>query len=208
MRMAGRSWAVGALLAAGVAVAPVSAQEFSEEAVRKVMEYAWSLTPQSYTTPNGETIQIDKKKKDEVVVPLEVARLVVRAGTLSAYAQECELALEQKNNFGALNKRLDQMQKWTPQQRVYLNQLHQTTLMYLTGRLAVVFEDEAGDKEVVIVKGTGEPRTCTDEDREKIRTAIAADLKNNLGLAAGRAPAPAAAADASATQPAVAPAKQ
>ena len=65
MRRAGTSWACAALLAALVAATPVNAQELSEKATRTFMEYAWSLTPEAFTKPNGETIQIDKKKKAE-----------------------------------------------------------------------------------------------------------------------------------------------
>ena len=54
MRRAGRSWACAAVLAAGVAAAPASAQELSEKAVRSFMEYAWSLTPQQFTKPDGD----------------------------------------------------------------------------------------------------------------------------------------------------------
>ena len=31
------------------------------------MDYAWSLTPQQFSKPDGTVIQIDKKKKEEVL---------------------------------------------------------------------------------------------------------------------------------------------
>jgi hypothetical protein len=62
-------WVCAALLAGMVSVTPASAQELSEKATRAFMEYAWSLTPEAFTKPNGETIQIDKTKKSEVLVP-------------------------------------------------------------------------------------------------------------------------------------------
>ena len=69
------------------------------------MEYAWSLTPEAFTKPNGETIQIDKKKKDEVLIPLDVARDVIRVGRLSAHAQVCDLAQDQADNHNSLMHR-------------------------------------------------------------------------------------------------------
>ena len=87
---------VRGLVGRAVAGTPVNAQELSEKATRTFMEYAWSLTPEAFTKPNGETIQIDKKKKAEVMVPLEVAREVILAGRLSAHAQVCELAQEHR----------------------------------------------------------------------------------------------------------------
>ena len=86
MRRAGIGLACAALLAVGV-VFPASAEELSEKATRAFMEYAWSLTPEAFTKPNGETIQIDKTKKTEVMIPLDVAREVIHAGRLSAHAQ-------------------------------------------------------------------------------------------------------------------------
>lgn len=60
-------------------VVPAGAQELSEHAVRSFMEYAWSLTPQQFSKPDGSVIVIDKTKKAEVEVPLDVARDVIKA---------------------------------------------------------------------------------------------------------------------------------
>lgn len=82
MRRAGRSLACAALLAVGVGAMPANAQDISEKATRAFMEYAWSLTPEAFTKPNGETILIDKKRKEEILIPIDVARDVIRAGRL------------------------------------------------------------------------------------------------------------------------------
>ncbi len=109
------------------------------------MEYAWTLTPERFTKPNGETILIDKTKRAEVTIPLDVAREVIRAGRLSAHAQACGLAQEQGDNHSSLMRRQVQSKKWTPQQMVYINQLHLTVVMLLTGRIKLV-EKAEGDK--------------------------------------------------------------
>ena len=82
MKWAGRVWACAMAAVAVVAATPVGAQELSEKATRTFMEYAWTLTPERFTKPNGETILIDKTKRDAVLVPLDVAREVIRAGRL------------------------------------------------------------------------------------------------------------------------------
>src|SRR5262249_47264439 len=57
MKWAGRGWACAVLMAASAfAAAPASAQELSEKATRTFMEYAWTLTPERFTKPNGEAI--------------------------------------------------------------------------------------------------------------------------------------------------------
>ncbi len=167
MRRAGMRWAGAAMMAACVLAIPASAQELSEKATRAFMEYAWSLTPEAFTKPNGETILIDKKKKSEVLVPLNVARDVIRVGRLSAYAQVCELAQEQADNHNSLMRREIASKKWTPQQIVYINQLHLTVVMLLTGRVKLVEKD--GGKDVVIEEGAKQAQTCTAEQKQKVK---------------------------------------
>jgi hypothetical protein len=194
MRMAGWTWACGVFLAAGAVLAPANAQELSEKATRTFMSYAWQLTPAAFTKPDGTTIQIDKKKMNEVMVPLDVAREVIRAGRLSAHAQVCELAQDQSDNHNSLMKRHVNSKKWTPQQLVYINQLHLTTVMLLTGRIKLV--EKQGDKEVVVEEEKREAPTCSDEQRQKVKELITAYVKAGPSLASKAAPAPAQAADA------------
>jgi hypothetical protein len=175
-------WVCAALLAGMVSVTPASAQELSEKATRAFMEYAWSLTPEAFTKPNGETIQIDKTKKSEVLVPLDVARDVIRAGRLSAHAQVCELSKEQADNHNSLMRREIKSKRWTPQQIVYINQLHLTVVMLLTGRIKLVEKD--GGKEVVIEDGAKQSaQSCTAEQRDKIKEMIAAYVKSSAAVA-------------------------
>lgn len=198
MRRAGTSLACAAFLAAIFAVGPASAQDLSEKATRAFMEYAWSLTPEAFTMPNGETIQIDKRKKDAVIIPLDVARDVIRAGRLSAHAQVCELKQEQTDNHNSLMRRETLSKKWTPQQLVYINQLHLTVVMLLTGRVKLVEKGDAtkGEKDVVIEEGNKQAQTCTAEQKQKVKELITAYVKTG--------PAPATAA-ASTDQPPAAP---
>ena len=199
MRMAGWTWACGALLAAGAVLAPANAQELSEKATRTFMEYAWQLTPAAFTKPDGTTIQIDKKKRGDVMVPLDVARKVIRAGRLSAHAQVCELAQDQSDNHNSLMRRHLQSKKWTPQQLVYINQLHLTTVMLLTGRIMLV--EKQGDKEVVVEEEKRKAQTCSEEQKQKVKEMIAAYVKSGPSLASKAAPAKAADAQPAATAP-------
>jgi hypothetical protein len=182
------------MLVASVVGAPASAQELSEKATRAFMEYAWSLTPEAFTKPTGETILIDKKKKAEVLVPLDTAREVIRAGRLSAHAQVCELAQDQADNHNSLMRRELASNKWTPQQIVYINQLHLTVVMLLTGRIKLVEKD--GGKDVVIEEGTKQSQTCSAEQKQKIKEMIAAYVKSGPAIASSNSPGAATAAEA------------
>lgn len=159
-----------ALVLAGP-VAPAHAEELSEKAVASFMDYAWSLTPQQFSMSDGTVIQIDKKKKEDVIVPINIAREVIMAGRLSAHAQVCKLADEQIENHRALMRREEAMKKWSPQQMVYISQLHLTTVMLLTGKIKLV--EKQGDKEVEVDEGKATPaQTCTPEQATKVATMI------------------------------------
>lgn len=187
---------VSALMLMG-SVASAGADELSEKAVKSFMEYAWSLTPPQFSKPDGSVIVIDKTKKDEVLVPIDVARDVIMAGRLSAHAQICDLMDDQISNHRALMRREEAQHKWTPQQMVYMSQLHLTTVMLLTGRIKLV--EKQGDKEVVIDEKKEPAATCTDEQRKKVKELITAYV--------AASPAPRVAVEAPAAAPAAAPAK-
>ena len=204
MEWAGRGWVFALVVAATFVAAPAqaNAQELSEKATLTFMEYAWTLTPERFTKPNGETVLIDKTKRAEVTIPLDVAREVIRAGRLSAHAQACGLAQEQGENHSSLMRRQVQAKKWTPQQMVYINQLHLTVVMLLTGRIKLVEKADpkdpkaakAPDKEVVVAEEPEKAaQTCTAEQKEKVKELIAAYVKTGP-LAANSAPAAAAGA--------------
>jgi hypothetical protein len=201
MKWAGRGLACAVVLSATVAAAPANAQELSEKATRTFMEYAWTLTPERFTKPNGETILIDKTKRDQVEIPLDVAREVIRAGRLSAHAQACGLATEQGENHGSLMRRQAQSKKWSPQQMVYINQLHLTVVMLLTGRIKLV--EKGDDKEVVVAQEPEKAaQTCSAEQKEKVKELIAAYVKTGPALASTN---PTGAAPEAASPPAAAP---
>ncbi len=213
MRMTVWAGVIGACAAAATLAGgahPAAAQELSEKSVRSFMDYAWSLTPQQFSKQDGKVIVIDKKKKEEVMVPMDVAREVIRVGRLSAHAQICNLADHQIINHRSLMKREEEKKTWTDQQIVYINQLHLTTVMLLTGRIRVV--EKEGDKEVVVDDGKAAQKTCTDEERAKVRDTIIAyvesgpNFKVNVAPIAGAPAAPggsaAAAAPAAAATPA------
>jgi len=153
-------------------VSSAGAQDLSDHAVKSFMEYAWSLTPQQFSKPDGTVIVIDKAKKEQVIVPLDVAREVIKAGRLSAHAQICDLRDDQILNHRALMRREEVKKKWTPQQMVYISQLHLTTVMLLTGRIRLV--EKQGDKEVVVDEKKEPAQSCTDEQKKKVKELITA----------------------------------
>lgn len=172
---AGKVLAGAAALAFLIPVASASAQDLSEKAVASFMDYAWSLTPQQFSRPDGTTVLIDKKKREEVMVPVDVAREVIKAGRLSAHAQICDLRDAQIANHRSLMRREEEKKKWTEQQLVYISQLHLTTVMLLTGKIRLV--EKQGDKEVIVEEGKAPAASCTDEQKKKVNEMIVAYVK-------------------------------
>src|SRR4029077_12530644 len=145
-----------ALICASAVVAvllgPALAQnkELSDKSVLTLMRYAWGMVPEKFTTPLGKTIIVDKAHASESIVPLDVAREVIRVARLSAYAQLCELPEEQRANYQTLMRR-EEAKKWSDQQMLFINQLHLFTVMTLTGKVQLIEKD--GDKQVVVQEG-------------------------------------------------------
>lgn len=163
--------AVGAISAP----AGADAKELSEKSVRTFMEYAWSLVPAQFTKPNGQIVQVDKKKKDEVMVPVDIAREVIRVGRISAHAQVCNLAEDQVQNYRSLMQREADKKQWSEQQMIYINQLHLTTVMLLTGKIKLV--EKQGDKQVVVEERKSPVQSCSPEQAEKVKQVITEYVK-------------------------------
>lgn len=205
MRMTMRAGlrALSVLALVGGLCAPVAAQEMSEKSVVSLMDYAWALTPERFTKPDGVTVEIDKKKREAVTIPVNVARDVIKVGRLSAHAHMCQLADDQTSNYRSLMRREEQKKVWSEPQLIYMSQLHLVTVMLLTGKLALIEREEGKEPKVVEeVKGT-ESRSCTPEQQAKVKEAIAAYVKTGPSLAAASK---AGGADKAAATPASAPA--
>lgn len=158
--------------------APGAAQELSQKSIESLMEYAWAITPDRFTKPNGQTVIIEKNNRKAVEVPLDMAREVIRVGRLSAHAQVCDLKEEHALNFRTMMGREALKKKWSEQQMVFMNQLHIVTVMLLTGQLKVIASEEKDGKDVqVSEENVGKKATCSAEQRTKVRDAIVAYVK-------------------------------
>lgn len=188
--MAKRTGFRAAILAGAAALATTATAaegELSDKSVQIIMEYAWTMTPAQFSKKDGTVIIVDKSKREQAMVPLDVAREVVRVGRISAHAQACNLPEEQTLNHRSLMKREVEKKKWSDQQELFINQLHLTTVMLLTGKIKLVEKD--GDKEVVVDEKQAPQQTCSEEQRQKVRDVVAAYVKSGPALASNEAPA-------------------
>ena len=154
-----------------------NAKELSERSVQVLMNYAWAILPSKFTTQTGKVIEVDKKKRKEVMVPISLARSIIQVARLSAHAQICELPDAQTANYQAMMKVEHAKKKWTDQQLLYISQLHLFTVMWLTGNVKVT--EKEGEKEVVLnERETPKKQSCTKEQKKQVKTQIDAYLKS------------------------------
>ena len=188
------------VLAMALAAGPVVAQgkDLSDNSVKWLMSGAWAITPPTYTN-DGKTITIDKSKRGEVMVPIEVGRDVIKAAWRSAIAQICSLDDDLASNYQTMIRRERAKNKWTDQQMVYISQLHLFTVSIRTGKAQIVARE--GDNEVVLNEKPPKVETCSDTERKQVHDQIVAYVASE---AAPVTPATAAAAAATAQATSVA----
>ena len=154
--------------------APASAQnkDLSDNSVKSLMNYAWALMPgPKVTTQDGKEVLIDDSKRQDIMVPLDAAREIIRVGRLSANAQTCGLGEEQSANHATLMKREREKKKWSEAQMIYINQLHLFTVMLMTGGVKLVENEGAAGKTVVLENtkiAPPKPDACNDAERKKV----------------------------------------
>ena len=182
MRMNKRVGITGIAAMAALLLAPASeasAQKISKKSVKTLMQYALSYTPDRFTGSDGNTIHINRKDPEAIkklLVPLPKAEEAVLAGRLAAHARVCGLFDEEKNTFISFVVREKRSKKWTPQQIIYLRALFYTTEMLMVGKVQVVQRDDGG-KKVVIKEGEAAIKSCTDQQRGKVKELVANYIK-------------------------------
>jgi hypothetical protein len=163
---------VGLALALPATGAMAQNKELNDKSVQTMMQYAWTLMLPKFTN-NGKEIIVDLNKPQENMVPVDVAREIIRIGRLSANAQMCGLENEQVANHGTLMSREQAKKKWTDQQMMFINQLHLFTVMLMTGGVKVVAKegDKDGAKDVVLETpklNAPKNNVCSDAEKTKV----------------------------------------
>lgn len=161
---------------ASVSTGQAASKELSERSVKVLMEYAWLILPSKFTRPDGKVIEVDKKnKKKETLVPIDVARDVIKVGYTSAQAQLCEMWEDQVINYDAMIRYLRAKHNWSEQQLLYITTLHRMTIHMAAGKLKVTEKD--GEQIVSLEPITPGKDTCNDEKRKKIKEIVAQQVE-------------------------------
>jgi hypothetical protein len=179
------------LLCSGLALTPALAAEDSAAAkgdkdntelslksVKLITGFALTTIPSEVKQPDGKVIKIDRNNLEKILVPLEDARRVIIAARNSAHAQICDLPELQAENYLALMRSEQSKNKWSPEQMLFINRLHLFTVMWLTGNVKFMDKGDGKKEPTVIAEpDKGEKKTCSPEEKEKVKANIEAYLK-------------------------------
>ena len=147
-----------------------------DKTVKTLMKFAFGLMPEIYTGPDGKKIAINKKKPDEVMIPVDDARRIILVADRSAKAQNCDLKVMQTLNHNAMVKYEQVFKSWSDQQKLFINQLHLFTVLYMTGN--VKFDEQKTAQEKADIKsGKKIPDLenkykCSDDERKKVAASV------------------------------------
>jgi hypothetical protein len=155
------------------------ASELSLKSVKLITGFALTTIPSEIKQPDGKVIKIDRNNLDRILVPLDDARRIIVAARNSAHAQMCDLPELQAENYLALMRTEQAKNKWTPEQMLFINRLHLFTVMWLTGNVKFMEKDKDGKKEPTVISepDKGEKKTCSPDEKAKVKTNIEAYLK-------------------------------
>ncbi|MEZ5924667.1 MAG: hypothetical protein R3D57_09810 [Hyphomicrobiaceae bacterium] len=173
--LAGLAWGLALLAVIGHGAPAQAADKLSDKSIKVLMDWAWLTLPNKFTTPEGKVIVVDKTKKDEVIVPIDVARHIIEIARLSAHAQICQLVDKQVENYQTLMRVEEKKKIWTDQQMLYIHNLHTFTVQLLAGGIKVTIEDGA----TKIDRDTGpaaDPVECSEDQKKNVEAEINAYL--------------------------------
>ena len=166
----------GFTLAASLVVVSMSTSvpakaQISDQSVNWYIQFVWNNLGAQFSDRDGTVVRINKSKKEEVIVPIDVAREVIVGGWRGARARTCDLPDEFAANFELTRVSANKKGNWTAQQRHFMKELFQRVVQLNAGKTkATISEDGKVVKEEVIKSKV--IKDCTDEERESLRKEI------------------------------------
>lgn len=164
---------VGAIGALTVTTSIPAQAQISDQSVNWYIQFVWNNLGAQFSERDGTVVRIDKTKKDEVIVPIDVARDVIVGGWRGARARMCDLPDEFTANFDLTRASANGKGSWTPQQRHFMKALFQRVVQLNSGKTKVVVSEDGKVVKEEVIKSKV-IKDCTDEERESLRKEIKA----------------------------------
>ena len=168
--LAGWAMSVVCIAVFAVAAPAVAADKLSDKSITVLMDWAWKTLPNKFTTPEGKVIVVDRAKKDEVIVPIDVARHIIEIARLSAHAQICGLVDKQVLNYQTLMRVEEQKKTWTDQQMLYIHNLHTFTVQLLAGGMKITIQEN--DTTIEKDSSAQNEVECSDDQKAQVEKEI------------------------------------
>ena len=90
---------VATVFVIGIGVSAPAKAQISDQSVNWYIQFVWNNLGAQFSERDGTVVRINKKKKDEVIVPIDVARDVIVGGWRGARARICDIPQEFAANF-------------------------------------------------------------------------------------------------------------
>ncbi len=146
----------------------------SDRAVRVIMGYAFAALPESVPKRDGSTVKLERDEPLKFMIPIEDARRIIRHASLSARADLCGMKDLEREHFGNIMKHERAVHKWTSYQFIFIELLHATTGLIMTGSIQAGDEAEKPDDET---KDVRKEYVCSPQERERVKSEVQADIK-------------------------------
>ncbi len=176
------SWACVIALGLGIAlVQPLSgaAQDTkqkkspSDRTVRVLMGWAFAAVPEKIKTKDGREIILDRSDPEKFMIPIDDARRIIRVAMRSTNAKICGLPKLEGQNFLKMMAREKALGKWTREQIKFIQMLHISAGLVITGGFKVGEEAESKQDDQNDMQ---KKYTCSEEKRLRVKARIEAYL--------------------------------
>lgn len=151
-----------------------SEKKLSDRTVRVIMGTAFAGVPEELPDATGKMVKIDRSDPKKFMIPLDDAREIIIKAVLSARADLCGLGDLYREHSKRILLHERARNKWTPYQMTYIDILHATTGLYMTGSFAAGEEAKKDDNPA---DDRRKDYDCSQDERERVKEAVEADIQ-------------------------------
>lgn len=159
---------------AGLAQEKKKETKLSERTVRVIMGTAFAGIPDELPKPDGGTVKVDRSDPNKFLIPVEDAREIIISAVLTARAGLCDMEDLGRKHFESIMRRERARGKWTPFQMTFIDVLHATTGLFMTGSASA---GEDAKKEQSAETDIKSKYKCSDTERARVKDAVETDIK-------------------------------
>lgn len=151
-----------------------SDKKISDRTVRVIMGTAFAGIPDELPDAKGDMVKVDRSDPKKFMIPIDDAREIIIKAVLSARADLCDLGDLYREHARSVLLHERARNKWTSSQMTYIDMLHATTGLYMTGSFAVGEEAKKKDSPK---NDRRKDYNCSPDERARVKAAVEADIQ-------------------------------